>query len=607
MSKQGKRRLELLAPARDARTGIAAITHGADAVYIGPALFGARASAANTTDDIRMLTDYAHRFRSKVYATVNTIIYDSELKQVEKLITELYHAGVDALIVQDMGILRLDIPPIELHASTQCDTRTPEKARFLEEAGFSQIVLARELTLEQIKDIHRAVRTPLECFIHGALCVCYSGRCQASYAVCGRSANRGNCAQLCRLPYTLTDRNGKVIAKDKHLLSLRDFNATSLLGELAEAGASSFKIEGRLKNEAYVKNVTAWYRRQLDAVIASAPDKYERASCGSVDLRFDPNPYKSFNRGFTTYFLSERRPRSITSPDTPKSLGEPICADTELHAGDGLSFFSKGEYIGVRVNKVEQGRPIAAKNIRIPSGTQLYRTYDYHHEKEMLSPESAQRTIRVDIELYHNRVTATDERGCRVIVPFNGTVDKARKPMDCRPVFEKLGGTIYRLSDFKQHIPEDMFIPRSELTALRRKLIAALDCNAQTTCPRPLRREENRDYPYPMQYLESSDNVSNRVAEEFYKSHGVIETGQALEKTAAGIREKAAGTTVMQTRHCVLRELGLCRREGHRPAEPLTLRNSGGAVFRLSFDCEACEMRLIIPDKPSVLTDDYRK
>lgn len=588
------RPIELLAPARDAATGIAAITHGADAVYIGPELFGARASAANSTDDIKRLAEFAHQFRAKVYATVNTIIADRDLPKAEKLITALYKAGTDALIVQDMGILRLDIPPIELHASTQCDTRTPEKARFLQEAGFSQIVLARELTLEQIKAVYEAVDVPVECFIHGALCVSYSGRCQASYATCGRSANQGNCAQLCRLSYTLADRNGKHLVNNAHLLSLKDFNATDLLPQLLAAGASSLKIEGRLKNELYVKNVTAWYRSRLDEIIASNPTLYTRSSCGKSTYNFTPDPQKSFNRGFTTYFLTGPRPQSITSPRTPKSLGEPVTPATEIHAGDGLSFFDrKGEYVGVRVNKVSGGRIIPARPVQFPRTGDLYRTLDFEFEKALSRTDSGIRTIGVKIDLYVNRAEATDERDCRAVVAFNGTVEQARKPMDYRNVFEKLGDSIYRLTEFNQHFKTDTFIPRSELTALRRALIEALDRNARISLPRGIRCSENKDFPYPEQTLLSSDNVYNHLAYAFYRSHGVTQITPAIEQTF----KKSAGKqpiVVMQTRHCILRELGKCKKSGFHPAEPLSISNRGGAAFQLEFDCRKCEMKVIL-------------
>ena len=333
------RELELLAPAGNADIAIEAILHGADAVYIGPPTHGARKAAANSLEDIKKVVSFAHQFGAKVYCTVNTIIYENELTEVESLIRKLYIIGVDALIVQDMGILRMDIPPIALHASTQCDTRTPEKAKFLEDVGFSQLVLARELTLNEIKKIHDTVDVPLECFIHGALCVSYSGRCHASQATKGRSANRGACAQICRLPFNLTDSRGRVLQKNKHLLSLKDFNLSDNLEELIQVGVSSFKIEGRLKEVGYVKNVVAYYRQKIDEIIRKYPDKYRRSSYGKSTIDFIPQLDKSFNRGFTTYFLNDRRPANISSPDTPKSMGEIITDINQLNNGDGISYF----------------------------------------------------------------------------------------------------------------------------------------------------------------------------------------------------------------------------------------------------------------------------
>lgn len=593
------RKIELLAPARDVSIAKCAIDHGADAVYIGPAGFGARASAANPTADIADLCEYAHKYRASVYATVNTIVRDSELKGVERLIRELYLAGVDALIVQDMGILRLDIPPIALHASTQCDTRTPEKARFLEEAGFSQIVLARELTVNQIEEICNSVKVPVEVFVHGALCVSYSGRCHASFATCGRSANRGRCAQLCRLPYVLTDSNGHTLAPARHYLSLKDLNASSVLSDLLKAGASSFKIEGRLKDKEYVKNITAYYRELLDREIEANPTRYTRASYGEIKVNFVPNPQKSFNRGFTEYFMRERRPHNIASMFTPKSMGEPLASDVDLHAGDGISYFTRsGEYTGVRVNKVVNGRPVFAKGVRLPSNIALYRTFDAEHEKLMQRSDTALRSISVYIELYEKRAVISDERGCRVVLPMPHFELTAHKPMEPKRFFEKLGGTGYSLAVFKNHLPPEAFLPASVMTDLKRNLIKALDEVARCVYARPLRKSENRDFPYPQSKLTFADNVSNHLAEEFYHDHGVSHVEPALEVKAGSYRDIPNGTVVMTTRHCILRELGMCKRSKLLGTdmfdEPLILSNKGGAAFRLRFDCANCEMQLLL-------------
>ncbi len=598
------RPLELLAPARDLQVGRAAIMHGADAVYIGASAFGARASAGNSVEDIAELCRFAHQFRAKVYTTVNTIVYERELEAVRRLIDKLYQAGVDAIIVQDMALLRMQLPPIELHASTQCDTRTPEKAEFLQEAGFSQIVLARELTLPEIKAITERVKVPVEVFIHGALCVSYSGRCHASQALCGRSANRGECAQICRLPYTLTDANGKVLARDKHLLSLHDFNTTASLQQLVDAGASSFKIEGRLKDEAYVKNITAHYRRKLDEIIAANPDRYRRASCGTVNLNFTPSPQKSFNRGFTSYFLNERRPASIASIYTPKSLGEPMQNLDDLHNGDGLSFFtSRGEYTGFLVNGVRGGRPVPNKPIQIPKNASFFRTTDVAWDKTMSRTDTASRRISLKIKLFSNRIEGEDERGVRVVLPHSLQPEAARKPQNIRAYFEKLGDTIYSLADFELHLPADSFIPASALTALRRSLTEALDSAAVATYRRNLRAKENPEAKYPAEKLDYRDNVANSLADKFYRDHGVKQIEPAMETTAAPAK---AGTVVMTTRHCVLRELGLCLRElkangRELPKLPLTLRSSARngssgstATLHVRPDCARCEMQITL-------------
>lgn len=585
------RELELLAPAGNLEIAMQAILHGADAVYMGASSHGARQNAANSIDDIRRTVDFAHIYRAKVYVTVNTIVYESELKQVERLITELYHAGVDAIIVQDMGILRMDIPPIQLHASTQCDIRTPEKARFLQDVGFSQLVLPRELSLQEIRTIVEAVNVPVECFIHGALCVSYSGRCHASQTTCGRSANRGACAQICRLPYTLTDANGKIICKDKHLLSLRDFNTSDILPEIVKAGASSFKIEGRLKEVAYVKNVVAYYRQILDNIIAENPDMYRRSSCGTSEISFKPNLFKSFNRGFTHYFLTERRPRAITSPDTPKSIGEPIEDIRQLNNGDGISFFnSKGIYSGALVNGIKGNHIITARPADIPKGAQINRTFDRIWDKTMQS-ETATRKIGVSFHLDDAGLTATDERGCMVRLPLETTRDTARKEMDYSPIFAKLGNTPYRLIKFESSLDKTVFIPAGEMTQMRRDAIEALNNANLTTYPYQYRDTENRETRYMTTRLDYRDNVANPLAERFYREHGVKAIQPALE--VSNTTDKSS-IRVMTTRHCILRELGLCKKEKGlgRYAEPLSI-SSGKNKFTLKFNCKDCEMNVL--------------
>lgn len=591
------RPIELLAPAANADIAIEAIRHGADAVYIGPASHGARKSAANTAEDIRRVTEFAHPFGAKVYATVNTIVYEREIQEVERLIRQLYSIGVDALIVQDMGILRMDIPPIAIHASTQCDTRTPEKARFLQEAGFSQIVLARELTLEEIRNIADAVTVPVECFVHGALCVSYSGRCHASQATRGRSANRGECAQICRLPYTLTDADGKVLARDRHLLSLKDFNLSDRLEPLLEAGASSLKIEGRLKDAAYVKNIVSLYRRRLDEIISRHPDRYRRASEGVEKIDFIPQADKSFNRGFTHYFIESRRPADISSPLTPKSLGEEISDIRELHNGDGISFFNaRKEYEGVMVNGIKGNRIIGNREFTIPKGSKIHRTLDLQWQKQMARP-TATRRLRLDVTLTKSYLKGVDERGVAAIVPLPPELEQARTPKILREAFDKLGNTIYTLGDFNEE-GFDRFLPPSQLSEARRRLIDALATAARATYRFDKRRSENRDFPYPSESLDFRDNVANRLAEAFYRDHRVTSIAPAMETAK---ERPAPGTTVMTTRHCILRETGRCLK--HTAASrrdfrlPLHL-SSGSTRFTLSFDCDACEMQLHLPEQP---------
>lgn len=584
-----QRSLELLSPAANADIAIEAIKHGADAVYIGASSHGARKAASNTLDDISRVVDFAHRFRSKVYVTVNTIVYDSELHAVEALCRELYHIGVDALIVQDMGLLRLQLPPIALHASTQCDIRTPEKARFLQDVGFSQLVLARELTLREIRDIAESVSIPVESFIHGALCVSYSGRCHASCAATGRSANRGECAQICRLPYSLIDSEGRTLAKDKYLLSLKDFNATDMLPDLIEAGVRSFKIEGRLKDAGYVKNITSHYDKLLNGFISNH-EGFIRSSYGTVERSFMPKPDKSFNRGFTEYFLRERRPENIGSLDTPKSMGEEIKEVSELHNGDGISFFDKkGVYQGVNINKVTNGKIVAGRTIDIPRNATLHRTFDVEWQK-LLSKSSANRKINLSVEVNHEWVLAKDERGVEVLLPFDVTKEVARRPMDIKAEFDKLGTTIYRLNDFKNDLGDSVFIPRSELSEVRRKMIELLDVANLSTYPFEYRREEDKTVSYPLKKLDFRENVSNRLAEEFFRDHGVTSIGRAMEVTGAPVK---GGTVVMTTRHCILRELGMCKRlKRGLFKEPFRLKNDR-ENYRLHFNCADCEMEVL--------------
>lgn len=593
MGIEGRRKIELLAPAANIEIAGQAVLHGADAVYIGAESHGARKRAANSVDDLAELVKFAHQFRARVYVTVNTLVYEHEIAQVENLIRRLYEIGVDALIVQDMGILRMNVPPIELHASTQCDTRTVEKARFLQDVGFSQIVLARELSVKTISEICKSVNVPVECFVHGALCVSYSGRCLASEATLGRSANRGECAQMCRMRYTLSDASGRELIKDKYLLSLRDLNASESVESLLEAGVSSFKIEGRLKDENYVKNITAHYRRLIDDVISRNPEKYVRSSYGLSEISFEPNPSKSFNRGFTSYFLNTSS-GAKTSPDTPKSQGEIIGSVSELHNGDGIGFYnSKGEYEGVRINRMEGSKIVGARPIHLPHGAEIHRTYDVQWEK-MLSRPTAVRHIGLDIEIDETGISACDERGVAVRIPLDVVKEKARKRMLPENVFAKLGNTIYRLDSFENRLNPDTFIPASELTRLRRQLIEALDKANEATYPLKLRRNENSDTPYPRGFAGVSENVANSLAAKFYEDHAAELRDWAYEVKPRNNEP----VEVMKTKFCLRRELGICKKLARNAdtrfrniREPLYL-TTGPHRFRLHFDCASCEMSL---------------
>lgn len=604
--------IELLAPARDADIAIAAIDHGADAVYMGASHHGARADATNTLDDVRRACDHAHLYGAKIYATVNTLVYDDELMEVERLVHDLYRIGVDALIVQDLALLRLDLPPIALHASTQCDLRTPDKARFLESLGFSQLVMARELTLDEIAAIRKVSTVPLEAFVHGALCVSYSGRCAISQVLKGRSANRGECAQLCRLPYDLVDSKGRVLVEGKHLLSLRDLAQHDRVEQMMAAGVSSFKIEGRLKEMGYVKNVVAYYRRAIDKVIARQPERYRRASFGTVELTFEPAIEKSFNRGFTHYFLDERRPQdghSMASIDTPKSQGEylgralrcngnALTIDTRanLSNGDGLSFTdSRGQFSGARVNRVlGKGTVLLRESADIPRGARIYRTAD-KALSDLLAKTSASRTITVNAELRYTSglllLTLDDERGNRVTHTLPCDLQPAAKPQGERQRAElgKLGGTIYRLEEAQ--VPGDIFIPASLLSQLRRETIEMLDRAHRITRPIDKRRPEDKSATCHVTRLEAADNVANRLAEQLYRDHGVTDIVPALEVgTPAN-----ASPPLMHTRYCLRRQLGACLKGKNATALPRDIYlKTGNTLLRVNCDCKTCEMTITL-------------
>lgn len=600
------RKIELLSPARNLETGKAAIDHGADAVYIGAPMFSARAAAGNSIRDIAQLADYAHTFHAKVYIALNTIIKDEELEQVQEMIWNLYRSGADALIVQDMGILEMDLPPIALHASTQTDNRNIEKLRFLEEAGFSQVVLARELSLEQIKEIRQQTSVPLEVFVHGALCTSYSGQCYISQALSQRSANRGECAQYCRLPYSLQDASGKTLITNKHLLSLKDMNRSDQLEALLDAGVTSLKIEGRLKDISYVKNITSFYRQKLDQLFLQRPE-YRAASSGKVSHFFIPDPEKSFNRGFTDYFLTGRS-KNISSPNTPKSLGEAVGnikdishpyftlqGQKAIHNGDGLCFINqRKELQGFRVNKVEGTKLFPAEMPRLEKGMTIYRNYDHEFEKT-LSQQVAERKIAVDLVLQENSfgftLSATDEDGYSVSYAAAFKKEIAQKPQkeNLYTQLSKLGNTPFQLNEFSNRLSANWFIPSSLLSELRRNTILSLLRARKISLAKVRQAVPPTQHPYPEEALTHRANVSNRLAKAFYQRHGAKQIMPAFEQ------EQPQQVPVMYAKHCIKYQLGFCPKEKEERGkliEPLTL-TTGNHRLRLVFNCRDCEMQVI--------------
>lgn len=609
------RAVELLAPARNADIAIEAIRHGADAVYIGAEFFGARSAAGNSLQDIARLVSYAHAFHARVFVTLNTILYDGELSRARQLVESLYAIGVDALIIQDLGLLRLDLPPIELHASTQCNINSPSRARFLQQLGISRLILPRELTLDETRAIANAVDIELEAFVHGALCVSYSGDCQAGAALAGRSANRGCCPQICRHLYTLEDEQGKPLMEPRHLLSLRDLNRTSMLSQMLQARITSFKIEGRLKDAAYVKNIVGHYRRALDAIIDANPTLYRRASLGRVELNFTPDPQLSFNRGFTTYFTNERRPQAarMASLLTPKWAGVKVgtvesVAGTRItcrlsqpvNNGDGLTFFTPQHTLeGFNVNTgahPPKGVITTQRPLHIQPGTPLYRNFDKLAAERLQRPDTASRLIDVTLTLRRTPsglaldASSADGSIC-ASAAIETTVDKARTPQAAmrRELLSRTGGTNYRVAALTDLLGEDDFIAKSALTALRRRLVEALDHTIASTHRYGYRRPESPDAEAP-ELLTYHDNVANHLAGQLYTAHGTRQIEPALE-----LRESVApGTRIMTTRYCLRRELGACLRtsQGSNLPPRLFIR-SGPIRLALNFDCKNCEMHVI--------------
>jgi putative protease len=605
--------LELLAPAKNADFGIEAIKHGADAVYIGGPAFGARYGAGNDVAEIKRLCDFAHRYRAKVFVALNTILQDSELEESRQLAWQLYEAGADALIIQDMGLLEMHLPPIQLHASTQTDNRNPEKVKFLEDVGFSQVVLARECSLNEIVKITSQSTVSLEYFVHGALCVAYSGQCYISHAHTGRSANRGECSQACRLPYTLIDDKGKTITENQHLLSMKDNNQTDNMLELARAGVCSFKIEGRLKDLSYVKNITAHYRQLLDEIIAANPE-FSRASSGRCTYTFTPQPDKTFNRGYTDYFAGGRQD-DIGAFDSPAFVGELIGEVTEIgdgwisvntdqtfHNGDGVCFHdAHGDVQGMRINRVEGKKLYPAEMpAELSEGATLFRNRDQEFERA-LEKESADRRVSVKPVLSETEeglvLTLTDEDG--VIAAVNRTIGPksawqiAQNPESALAKLKenlgKFGNTMFIAEPVELKLSQPWFLPVSTINAMRREAAKQLEAARIASHPRPPRTKPAANaVPYPQEELTYLGNVFNAKARAFYEKHGV----KLIEDAYEAGNEKGM-VSLMITRHCLRFSFNLCPKEvKHLKPDPMTLIN-GNEKLILKFDCKACEMHVV--------------
>jgi len=612
VDKEAVTAIELLAPAKDADIGIAAINCGADAVYIGAPRFGAREAAGNALPDIARLVEYAHRYWAKVYAAVNTILRDDEIDRAVGLCHDLHGVGVDGLIIQEVGLLECALPPLPLIASTQMHNHTSERVAFLEKVGFSRAILARELDLNQIRAIRAATTIELEVFIHGALCVCMSGQCTLSYAMGGRSGNRGQCAQPCRRSYSLVDSNGRTVVSDRHLLSLRDLNLTPRLGDLLEAGVTSFKIEGRLKNQGYVMNTVGHYRQTLDQLLDGRG--LRKSSSGKVTLGFVPNPDKTFNRGYTTYFLGGRG-AEVASPDSPKHVGEPVGkvaslgrdsfvldGSAPLRSGDGITFYDKdGQLEGSLVNRV-QGRTVFPQRLEsIARGARVFRNHD-HAFAAQIAKSRPSRKIGIALRLMEAtdglRLQVVDEDGVSAMALIDCEIVPADKPEPARQAVQqqlaKLGETEFSVHSVVLAWDKPLHLPASVVNTLRRSLASELRAARAQARPVTGRLACDASAQFPEGRLSFRGNVLNQRAAQFYERHGVHDIEPAAE---SGV--DLAGRPVMTTRYCLKYEQGLCPREhGSRaaPAEPWFLIDDQGRRFRLEFRCEEplCVMEIVL-------------
>ena len=606
-----KKKVEILAPAKNLWQGQMAINAGADAVYIGAPQYGARSNATNSVEDIAELVRYAHLFKAQVFVVINTILYDNELEDCKKLIFELYEIGVDALIVQDMAILEMELPPIVIHASTQANNRDPKHVKFLKDAGIQRVVLARELNLDQIKEIHEATDVELEFFVSGALCVSFSGNCYMSIAGGERSANRGSCAQNCRLPYQLVDGTGTTLIESSHLLSIKDLDLSDQLPNLIEAGITSFKIEGRLKDVVYVKNNVSYLRKKLDAFLENN-DTYVKASSGRTFYTFDAEMSRSFNRGYTDYFVNHRT-KKIGSWESPKSQGQYIGKITEivgkgfkiengdvLNNGDGLYFINeKNEADGMQVNVVLNNVVIPNNFREIAIGTEIYRNSDAEFNRLVEREDSAIRKIGVYLHFTETetgfQLTATDEDGHTTSIQTEATKELAKTEnagyQNLEKNLAKTGNTPFIVDHLEIKISDNWFLPISKINEMRREVLDLLIEKRIEEYHREEFQITKTDHPYPVQVLDFTYNVSNKLARKFYERHGVTEIEKAFE-----LQWDPGKARVMTTKYCVKYELGKCARfqrdtMGTKVVEPLTLKH-GEVEYKLKFNCKPCEMEI---------------
>ena len=618
-----KKKIEILAPAKDLIHGMAAINSGADAVYIGAPQFGARSNATNSIEDVAALVQYAHLYHAQVFVVINTILYDNELETCRKMIWELYHIGVDALIVQDMAIMEMDLPPIVLHASTQANNRDADNIKFLKDAGMKRVVLARELNLHQIKEISEASDVELEFFVTGALCVSFSGNCYMSVANGERSANRGSCAQNCRLPYNLIDGHGDTLIKNSHLLSIKDFDVSDQIPNLIEAGICSFKIEGRLKDIVYVKNNVSFLRQKLDAFLEEN-DNYTKASSGSCTYTFDSALNRTFNRGYTDYFVNERH-QSIGSWESPKSKGQYIgkliktiggAYEIEngelLNNGDGLCYINENnEADGIYVNKVENGLayPNVLKELKI--GTFIYRNNDAAFIKIVEREDSAVRKISTTLLLTENEngfeLIATDEDGYVSTVHLAHAKEQTKNNLsiedNIKTQLAKTGFTPYTANEINVMFTQNWFLPISKINEMRRTVYEQLSAIRLANYQREEHQIVKTNHPFPVNQLDFTYNVSNKMARKFYERHGVTEIEKAFE-----LQWDPGKSRVMTTKYCIKYELEKCPKY-HKDTmetklkEPLVLKQ-GELEYKLKFNCKPCEMEIWEKDAEFEIEED---